>query len=304
MGAVRWLRSALQGEVSAGEVEARRAAGAFAYSLAEEAETVENPLFRVCAWNAFALQTIADKLIEADSAADPETEGWVPRSTLNYMSLCVDLVQEWIRQARIVQSDPAARVATGLPARLPIWRRDEPTRPSELQGLRAAYEALQARVETALTGSPAPELLRVAAEMRNAADYAAAIGRRNAGPVDRGEARSYLLEALQHAFTLGQLLALPTLAEIESVRRDRVAGLPLGKHASWLQIGPGWPVIDSEGERIGLVYRVYGDRITGQFAGVDVSHSVGSTGLHVPADAIAEIEAGQIRLSIARVALS
>jgi hypothetical protein len=304
VGVIRWLRSALQGEVSAGELEARRAAGTFAYSLAEEAETAESPLFRVCAWNAFALQTIADKLIEADTAADPVTEGYVPRSTLRYMSACVDLVRHWIRQARIAESDPAARVAAALPARLPAWQRDEPTRPSELQGLRAAYEALQARVETALTASSAPELRRVDAEMRSAADYAAAIWQRDAGPVERGEARVYLLEALQHAFTLGQLLALPTLAEIERVRQDHDDGLPLGRHASWLQIGPGWPVLDSEGETIGLVYRVCGDRATGRFAGVDVSHSVGSTGLHVPAEAIAEIEAGQIRLSVAKAALS
>ena len=114
----------------------------------------------------------------------------------------------------------------------------------------------------------------------------------------------YLLEALQHAFTLGQLLALPTLAEIERVRDDREAGLSLGSHPSWLQIGSGWPVLDSEGETIGLVYRVCGDRATGQFDGVDVAHSVGSAGLHVPAAAIAEIEAGQIRLRVTRAALS
>ena len=303
MGVIRWLRSALQGEVSAGELEARRGAGSFAYSLAEESETDESPLFRLCAWNAFALQTIADKLIEADSAADPATEGYVPRSTLGYMSVCVDLVQHWIRQARIAQSDPAARVAD-LPAQLPVWRRDEPTRESELQGLRAAYEALQARVETALTASSAPELRRVDAEMRSAADYATAIGHPGAGATERGEARVYLLEALQHAFTLGQLLALPTLAEIERVRSDHEAGLPLGSHPSWLQIGTGWPVLDREGETIGLVYRVCGDRATGQFDGVDVAHSVGSAGLHVPPTAIAEIDAGQIRLSVTRAALS
>jgi hypothetical protein len=304
VGVIRWLRSALQGEVSAGEVEARRAAGTFAYSLAEEADTDGSPLFRVCAWNAFALQTIADKLIEADSAADPETEGYVPQSTLRYMSACVDLVPDWIRWARIAQSDAGARVASPLPARLPLWQRDEPTRRSELQGLQAAYEALQARVETALTEASAPELRRVAAEMRSAADYAAAIGRRDAGPVERGEARVYLLAALQHAFTLGQLLAMPTLAEIERVREDRDAGLPLGRHASWLQIGPGWPVLDSDGETVGLVHRVCGDRDTGRFEGVDVSQGLGRAGLHVPAETIAEIGAGQIRLSVATAALS
>ena len=71
-------------------------------------------------------QTIADKLFEADSAADPSTEGYVPRSTLGYMSDCVDLVQYWIRRARIAQSDPASRgEVAGAAADL---ARDEPTR--------------------------------------------------------------------------------------------------------------------------------------------------------------------------------
>ena len=208
-----------------------------------------------------------------------------------------------MRQARIAQSDPSARVGGELPARLPFWERDERARPTELQGLRAAYEALEARVETGLTEFSPPALRRVAAEMRAEADYAA-IWHRNAGPVERGEARGHLLEALQHAFTLGQLLALPTLAEIERVRQDREDGLPLGRHASWLQIGPGWPVLDSEGETIGLIYRVCGDRATGRFDGVDVSHGVGSSGLHVPAEAILEIGAGRLRLSVPEAALS
>jgi hypothetical protein len=301
---IRWLRSALHGEVSAGELEARRAAGTVAYSLAEEAERGGEPLFRLCAWNAFALQTIADKLLEADSAADPATEGYVPRSTALYMGECLDLVQHWIRFARVAQSDPAARAPTALPARLPPWEHDEPTRRSELDGLRAAYEALQARVDTALTAESPAELRRISAEMRSAADYAVAIWFANAGPIERGEIRTYLLEALQHAFTLGQLLAMPTLAELERVRRDRLAGLPLGPRASWLQIGPGWPVLDSAGEAVGLVYRVGGDRATGRFEGVDVSRSVGSGGLHVPAEVIEQIEAGQIRLSVPRAALS
>lgn len=300
----RWLRSALHGEVSTAELDARLAAGSFAYSLAEEAEASENVLLRLCAWNAFALQTIADKLIEADAAADPATEGYVPRSTLNYVSVCLDLVRHWIRQARIVESDPQARIAAELPARLPVWRRDEPTRPSELQGLRAAYEALQARVETALVESSPPELRRTDAEMRSAADDAAALWHRNAGPVECGEARVYLLEALQHALTLGQLIALPTLAEVERVRRSRDADLPLGRHGSWLQIEPGWPVRDSKGLMVGLVDRVRGDRATGRFDGIEVSRSAGAESFHVSAEAIAQIGAGEVKLSVARAALS
>src|SRR6184192_3142821 len=141
---LRWIRSSLHGEVSAAELQARRAAGTAAYALIEEAAAAEGAdrgtrLFRLCAWNAFALQALADQLLDVDTADDPATAGYVPRSTLGFASACLDEVPHWIRQARVVQSDPTARIGGTLPARLPPWRHDEPTRQSELHGLRSGY---------------------------------------------------------------------------------------------------------------------------------------------------------------------
>ena len=223
-GIVRWIRSALGGEVSIADLDARRGAGTAAYSLLDEANAAAGDdrstrLFRLCAWNAFALQTIADTLIAADAAGDPATAGYVPRSTQSYAAACLNAVPEWIRQARVVISDPAARIASDLPARLPRWQHDEPTKHIELRGLRAAFEALQPRVESdleAFCAGASPDrarevarLRRVCAEMASNADYANALDLRSAGPVDRGEVRWRLLDALEHAFELGQLLALP-----------------------------------------------------------------------------------------------
>jgi len=75
-GIVRWIGSTLGGEVSVADLDARRGAGTAAYSLLDEANAAAGDdrstrLFRLCAWNAFALQTIADTLIAADAAADP-----------------------------------------------------------------------------------------------------------------------------------------------------------------------------------------------------------------------------------------
>jgi hypothetical protein len=313
LGFLRWIRSTLHGEVSQAELEARRGAGTAAYSLAEEAGASRgddrgSQLFRLCAWNAFALQTIADRLIAVDAADDPVTAGYVPRATLRFVSKCLDEVPNWIRQARVAESDPQARIAAVLPARLPPWQYDEPTRQSELHGLQSAYEALQSRVESDLlafaAAAPAGrarevgELRHVCAEMKTAADYAAGIWLRNAGPVDRGEVRWRLLDALEHAFTLGQLLALPSLVEVARVRQDRDEGLPLGRDASWLQIGRGWPVLDRDGVILGLVHRVCGDRATGEFAGVDLARSIASAELHIEPGVIAEIGLGEIRLSV------
>ena len=306
-----WLRSLLRGEVSTAEIEARRRAGMAAYSLAEEAEAAGGDdrgscVFRLCAWNAFALQTIAETMLDADSADDPATAGYVPPSTLRFVGDCLDEVPDWIRRARIVEGDPDVRVAAGLPARLPRWRYDEPTTEIELHGLRRAYEALEPRVESGVqTAAAAPtgaagELRRVRAEMVSAADYAEAIRSRNAGPIDRGEARWRLLDALEHAYLLGQLLALPTLVEVARVRDKREDELPLETERSWLQIEPGCPVLDSEGVRVGAVQRVRGDRETGAFEGLDVDPGIASAFVRVPARAVATIGAAEIRLSVRR----
>jgi hypothetical protein len=310
-GLLRWLRSSLHGEVSTAELEARLRAGRAAYGLVEEADSLQGDdrgtqLFRLCAWNAFALQAIADNLIEADAAADPGTAGYVPRSTLLYVAACVDEVPNWIKEARVCQNDPSVRPAGGLPARLPTWHHDEPTRPSELHGLRAAYEVLQARTEGRVLALPheqtraSVELRRVCAEMKSAAEYAAAVGTRYVGAVDRGEARWRFVDALQHAFLLGQLLALPTLVEVARVRQDEDEHRPLAEQLSWLHIGPGWPVADRDGVALGLVYRVCGDRDTGEFDGVDVASTAGSAGVHIPPGAIETIGRGELKLSVTK----
>jgi hypothetical protein len=299
---VRWLRSSLRGERSASDLETRRRVGAAAYTLAEEAAAANaddrgTRLFRVCAWNAFALQTIADTLLDADASYDPGTAGYLPRSTLNYVSECLDLVPSWIRLARVTRVDPMSR-APGLPEHLPKWLHDEPTTRGELHGLRTAYEALQPRVESDLhaleataSGRHLAQLRRIHAEMTSAAELAQASWSPHANAVGRAEVRWRLLEALQHAFLLGQLLALPSLCEID---------LPATEGSSWLQIDRGWPVLDRDGVNLGPVDRVLGDRGTGEFEGLEVGASISTRPLHVHSDVIAEIRTGEVKLSVTR----
>jgi hypothetical protein len=256
---------------------------------------------RLCAWNAFALQTLADCLLDADTAADRATEGYVPRSTLGFARACYDEVPDWLSLARGFRSDPDPRISTDLPARLPRWERDEPTRASELRGLQDAFESLQARTETkvnrlAPTDRAGAELRHQCAQMHGDADYAEQLGMRGAGAVERGEARAYLLRALQRAFTLGQLLAVPTLVEVERFDHDEEANLPISESPSWLQIGANWPVFDADGARVGLVVQVRGNRATGEFEGLDVSAGVYSAVRHVSPDEIAAIGRYEIRL--------
>jgi len=278
-----------------------------AYGLFEESEGWHGDdrgtqYARLCAWNAFALQATADHLLDADTDADPGTVGYVPRATLGFARACYDEVPDWLSLARGIRSDPDPRLATRLPARLTPWEHDEPTHASELRGLRDAFETLQARTETkvnALSGTDRAraEHRHLCAQMQGDADYAEGVGLRGAGPVERGEARAHLLRALQHAFTLGQILALPTLVEVVRVAEDREDDLPLSESPSWLQIGPGWAVFDASGTRLGVVVRVRGDRGTGAFDGLDIAADVASAGRRIMPAEIAAIRRGEIHLS-------
>jgi hypothetical protein len=293
--------------VSSENLESRRAIGAAAYGLFEDAEAWlgndrGSQYFRLCAWNAFALQTIADSLLDADTVADPATSGYVPRSTLGFARACLDEVPDWLSLARGMRTDPDPRIAARLPARLPHWVRDEPTRASEVRGLQDAYEVLRARTEMkvhALTGRDraSAECRHLCAEMQGDADYAAQVAMRGAGPVERGEARSHALRALQQAFTLGQILALPTLVELERVEHDHEEDLPPSETPSWLQIGPGWAVVDASGRLVGTVARICGDRSTGEFGGLDIAAGVQTPIRHVEPDEIGAIRRGEIQLS-------
>jgi hypothetical protein len=311
---LRWLRSALRGEVSTADLESRRRAGAIAYSLAQEAEGVTETgrgarLFKLCAWNAFALQTIADTLIDCDAQDDPATAGYVPRSTLRYATACVDQVPRWISCARVVRDDPEARLAAPLPASLPPWRYDESTTRGELHGLRTAYEALQPRVETgfqALAGAQAVDtgrlghMRRMLAEMQSSAEYAEAIMRPNLGPVDRGEVRARLLQALRSAFELGQVLVLPTLTDVVQTHSRELDEPSIAATLSWLDLDSNCLVLDCTGQRVGFVQRVRGDRTTGELHAIEVGAGAEHADLVVPSAAVAAIRPGEVVLSVRR----
>lgn len=306
----RWLRSTVRGEVSITDLEARRHAGAIAYSLAEEADALQGAdrgaqLFRLCAWNAFAFQTIVDTLVECDARDHPPTAGYVPRSTLRFASPCADEVPQWIRYARMAQGDPNLQLAGRVPAALPRWQHDEPTTRGELFGLRTAYEALQPRVETSLQALAAAgaaeasvlgQMRRMLAEMTSAAEYAVALLRPDLGPVDRGEARARLLDALDRALELGQVLAMPSLLAVVQAERRRADDVPFTGSLSWLEIETGWLVLDSARTRIGRVARVRGDRITGELAGIEVSTASDRPDRVVSATEIGTIASGEVVL--------
>lgn len=183
---------------------------------------------------------------------------------------------------------------------------DEPTTAIELHGLRSAYEALYPRVATdlqTLEAAAVPELdhiRREFAEMTSSVDYAQGLDLRGIGPVERGEVRARLLDGMQRVFLLGQLLAVPSLVEMPDIRRPALDAPLVAADRTWMQVDPGWPVLDADGQMVGLVERMRGDRTTCELTAIDVDRGSAHATLSVPASALARIERGEIRLSVKR----
>jgi hypothetical protein len=311
----RRLRSFVRGEVSSAELDSRRRAGAQAYSLAEHAESTEGDdrgtrLLRLCAWNAYALQTIADTLLDVHARDEPGTAGYVRRSTLGYVSGCLDRVPTWLRAARIVENDPTAELA--IPGVLPRWSFGEPTTRTELHALRSAYDALEPRIESELKAlaerqdaddDTVRRLKRVFAQMTSAAEYAQALDDPGCDAAERGEVRWRLLDALDTAFLLGQLVAVPTLTTIVPVDRESVDSAAKPAAPTWLEIDSGWPVLDSAGSIVGYVERACGDTSTGELEGLDVDPGPGHTTLRVTPAQVAALADGEVHLTVTRAEL-
>lgn len=131
-GLIGRLLARLQGEYPATELEAYRRAGVDVYALTEDLE-VERTKWNLdeldswsvpeatqaaflCAWNAFALQVLGDRLLDADYESEPATVGYLPpvtaRQTLGFYSQ----VAEWLSRARQASASPSFRLDVHVPA--------------------------------------------------------------------------------------------------------------------------------------------------------------------------------------------
>lgn len=71
-----------------------------------------------------------------------------------------------------------------------------------------------------------------------------------------------------------------------------------GPPVSWLVVERGWKVVDAEGAEVGRVHDVVGDSGEDIFNGLTISHGLLGRTRYVPAEAVAEITDGQVRLSL------
>lgn len=243
------LLALIHGEVPAAELEAYRKAGRAVYELLQRTEDHrlehkvkgDNPwgvdpahqAMFLCAWNAFLLQTLGDKLLEADYAADPSTVGFVPPVTQQQAMALYTQVEPWLSRATQAESNPAYRLDRSVPAELPAWVAAEPCPRPHLEAMLAATRAVRTHAEAALAvfeqdGLP-PErqadvqrLRQIFSEALSKSEYAQGLLTGQVPQSIHEVIESHLKAALEGYYRLGQLLAMPELlAAKPDSRRER-----------------------------------------------------------------------------------
>lgn len=258
------LAAAIHGEVAATTIEAYRRAGAIAYQDLIDAEQLRADLSAsggslwtarphqasqlLCSWNAFALQSLGDQLVEADYQADPRTVGYLPPVTAEQAAAFLGEVEHWSARARRAASDETYDITTevALPAALPEWVKVEPCPPAHLAAMLAAARAMRGRAEAALADlakvTPPEGKADAASRLRGLAaeaDSVLAFGESLWSPGATGEVHERVENSLRRGigsyFRLGQLLAIPALLDRPEVAAINVSGplLPLPGQAGF-----------------------------------------------------------------------
>lgn len=243
------LAASLRGEVPAADVRARLAAGAGAYDDIAAADRLRAELLAagidpftaspaetsqlLCAWNAYALQSLAEAFLEADEAS-PRTfsAGHVAGVTAEQVELVARDVPAWSGRARRAAADRGYDVAAevALPVSQLAWVRVEPCPDSHLAAMRRGATAMLDRVEAGLADlqraaaeDPRVSRLRgLVADAQGRLAYAAGTPSRGLDPRGHEALEAALRDGVVRCLVLGQLLARPRLLD----RPSRAAGPP------------------------------------------------------------------------------
>lgn len=263
------LRALAQGEISADNLVAYRRAGSAVYDLLDQVEarrldmkirgvdpwTAEPGVQAemLCAWNAFALQTLGDHFLDADDEADPATAGYVPRVTAEQVMAFYRQVEAWLSRANQARSNPRYQIDVAVPAELPPWVAVEPCPHAHLRGILGACDGIQRFADAAVgvvQQSAPPERQEAAGQLRqilaDASTKAAYAERLLDGSMGRmsqqthSEIERSAKYAMAQYYLLGQLLAMPSLLERPRRSPSTAAATPAGTSVLPLPGQPGF----------------------------------------------------------------
>ena len=180
----------------------------------------------LCAWNAYALQLLGDQFVDADFRLNPTTAGYLPPITADQVMAFYEQVEPWLSRARQAHSNPNYKLDVAVPADMPPWSAVEPCPNAHLHGMLAAMLALRDHARLALTffeetQSPTDKQDAISharqlwAAAKSKADYAENLWGGNPSRELHERIEEYVKEAIERLYTLGQLLAMPSLLEAD-----------------------------------------------------------------------------------------
>lgn len=239
--------SRLHGEVSADTLEAYRRASLAVYDQLDHVEQHrarcktegQNPWTvpsatqaeMLCAWNAFVLQTLGNEFLEADYRDNPATVGFVPPITADQVLAFYSQVEDWLTRAQQAHVNPGYGLDVDVPADLPPWSEVEPCPNAHLHGMLKAMEAVTEHTKAAmlfLDETPPPSekakqdqlnaIRGVFATASTKARYARDMHGDNPTPDVHERVEEHIKAAIENFYLLGQLLAMPQLADVVARR--------------------------------------------------------------------------------------
>lgn len=232
----------LCGEIPADTLEAYRRAGGAVYDLLDQVEQqrLESraegltpwtlpPAIQaemLCAWNAFVLQHLGDTFLQADYDSNPATVGYVPPITADQILEFYAQVEGWVNRAQQAHSNPQYRLDVAVPAAMPPWSDIEPCPNSHLHGMLQAMRSVRDHAQAALLFLPdnstlsdpkqqvqAHYMRQILAAAVSKARYAEDLHGSHPTQEVHERVEPFIKEAIEGFYLLGQMIAMPTLAE-------------------------------------------------------------------------------------------
>lgn len=231
----------LHGEVPADTLEAYRRASLAVHDLLEESEQrrldaqakgltpwtlpTAQQAELLCTWNAYVLQTLGDKFLEADYAGNPITVGYVPPITADQVLGFYTPVEGWLSRAHEARANPHYRLDVAVPSDLPAWSEVEPCPNAHLYGMLEAMRAIRHHADRAMEALPAGDegldkdkqaqlgaIRQMYAAATSKARYADDLHGTDPSRTVHERVEPHVKAAIEGFYRMGQLAAMPALA--------------------------------------------------------------------------------------------